>query len=173
MLRGERDGVFGLWGGVGLSMFTAAGLQTVALARHDWARAVHAAAKRFTSDPGDVDGAGGGGKEGARMRLHDGCSSTHGDGVGGDGDGQGAAGPADNLGSARSVATPSSKTYVREGSDALEMERTDGRQVERWGGAKQNTVKLPRQCSARRVGRPCGDVDDSVPLRCADEEACA
>eukprot|EP00966_Prymnesium_polylepis_P041831 971679-Prymnesium_polylepis.1 len=48
VLRGEQDGVFGIWAGVGLSMLTAAVLQTLALLRHDWARAVDAVERRFS-----------------------------------------------------------------------------------------------------------------------------
>lgn len=48
--HGQQDGVFGLWIGIGLSMLTAAILQSIALSWYDWASAADAAALRLASD---------------------------------------------------------------------------------------------------------------------------
>ena len=54
LLHDSEDGAFGLWGGVGLAMLTAAVMQVVALVRHDWSQSVKEAQRRLEAEAAGV-----------------------------------------------------------------------------------------------------------------------
>jgi MATE family multidrug resistance protein len=54
-MRGARDGVFALWGGVGLSMLTASVVQLAVLLRLDWRKAAGEAEVRLRRGAADLD----------------------------------------------------------------------------------------------------------------------
>ena len=54
-MRGSRDGVFALWGGVGLSMLTASVVQLAVLLRLDWRKAAGEAEVRLRRGAADLD----------------------------------------------------------------------------------------------------------------------
>lgn len=55
-LRGEQQGVFGLWAGVALSMVASSICISIALVRHDWQRAADAAKGRLFGDAHELPG---------------------------------------------------------------------------------------------------------------------
>ena len=65
--HGSRDGVFWLWGGVGLAMLSAAAIQLVALLRHDWTKSAEEASVRLARGAAD---------EAAQARRSGGGSSS-------------------------------------------------------------------------------------------------